>query len=133
MARDGLFFRHVGELNKFSVPQRALWIQCLLAPIWSISGRYGDLLDMISCVAVVFYMLTIIGIFILRKTRPAAPRPYRAFGYPFFPIIYILIGLTFCILLVIYKPAYTWPGLIIVLFGVPIYYFAIRKQKTHHN
>lgn len=133
MARDGLFFKHVGELNKFAVPQRALWFQCVLASIWSISGKYGDLLDMISCVVVMFYILTIIGIFILRKKRPDAPRPYRAFGYPLLPIIYIAMGLTFCVLLVIYKPAYTWPGLIIVMLGIPLYYFAIQKKKSQAN
>jgi APA family basic amino acid/polyamine antiporter len=132
MARDGLFFKHVGELNKFSVPARALWIQCLLASIWSVSGKYGDLLDMISCVVVMFYILTIIGIFVLRKNRPEAARPYRAFGYPFLPMIYIGMGLAFCILLVIYKPAYTWPGLIIVALGIPLYYWAIRQTKAHN-
>lgn len=132
MARDGLFFKPVGELNKFSVPARALWIQCLLASIWSVSGKYGDLLDMISCVVVMFYILTIIGIFVLRKDRPDAARPYRAFGYPFLPMIYIAMGTAFCVLLVIYKPAYTWPGLIIVALGVPLYYWAIRQTKAHN-
>lgn len=133
MARDGLFFKHVGELNKFAVPQRALWFQCVLASIWSISGKYGDLLDMISCVVVMFYILTIIGIFILRKKRPDAPRPYRAFGYPVLPLIYVAMGLTFCVLLVIYKPTYTWPGLIIVLLGIPLYYFAIQRKKSQSS
>ncbi|HEX5170692.1 MAG TPA: amino acid permease [Cyclobacteriaceae bacterium] len=130
MARDGLFFRTVGELNRFAVPQRALWIQCLLASVWSISGKYGDLLDMISCVVVMFYILTIIGIFILRNRRPDAARPYRAFGYPMLPIIYMGMGLAFCVLLVIYKPAYTWPGLIIVMLGIPLYYIAIHQKKN---
>jgi APA family basic amino acid/polyamine antiporter len=130
MARDGLFFRHVGELNKFSVPQRALWIQCFLASIWSVSGKYGDLLDMISCVVVMFYILTIIGIFVLRQKRPDTPRPYKAFGFPFLPIVYVAMGLAFCVLLVIYKPTYTWPGLIIVLLGIPLYYLAIIRKKS---
>jgi APA family basic amino acid/polyamine antiporter len=129
MARDGVFFKQVGELNRFSVPQKALWIQCILASLWSLSGQYGDLLDMISFAVVVFYMLTIIGIFILRKKRPDAVRPYKAFGYPILPLIYLLMGTTFCILLVIYKPNYTWPGLIITLTGIPIYYFALRQRK----
>ncbi len=129
MAKDGLFFKHAGELNKNAVPQLALWIQCIVAGIWCLSGKYGQLLDMISFVVVIFYMLTIIGIFILRKKRPDAERPYKAFGYPVLPIIYIIMGAAFCILLIIYKPQFTWPGLIIVLLGVPLYYIAISRKK----
>ncbi len=129
MAKDGLFFKQVGELNKNAVPQLALWIQCIAASIWSLSGKYGQLLDMISFVVVLFYMLTILGIFILRKKRPEAERPYKAFGYPVLPILYIVMGAAFCVLLIIYKPEYTWPGLIIVLTGVPLYYLAISTQK----
>lgn len=129
MAKDGLFFKNVGELNKNAVPQLALWIQCIVASIWSLSGKYGQLLDMISFVVVLFYMLTIAGIFILRKKRPDAERPYKAFGYPFLPIIYIAMGAAFCLLLIIYKPQFTWPGLIIVLLGVPLYYLAISANK----
>lgn len=122
MAKDGLFFKKAAELNKFSVPQWALWVQCALASIWCLSGKYGDLLDMVSFVVVLFYMLTIVGIFILRKQRPEASRPYKAFGYPLLPVIYILMGITFCTLLIIYKPQYTWPGLIITLIGIPVYF-----------
>lgn len=129
MAKDGLFFKQVGELNKNAVPNVALWIQCIAASVWSLSGKYGDLLDMISFVVVLFYMLTIIGIFILRKKRPDAERPYKAFGYPVLPFLYILMGAAFCILLIIYKPEFTWPGLIIVLMGVPLYYLALSTQK----
>ena len=129
MAKDGLFFKNVGILNRAAVPQAALWIQCIVASIWSLSGKYGQLLDMISFVAVLFYILTIVGIFILRKKRPDAERPYKAFGYPVLPILYILMGLAFCILLIIYKPEFTWPGLIIVLLGVPLYYIAIAARK----
>lgn len=129
MAKDGLFFKKVGELNKAAVPQLALWIQCIVASIWSLSGRYGQLLDMISFVVVLFYMLTIIGIFILRKKRPDAERPYKAFGYPVLPALYILMGAAFCVLLIIFKPEFTWPGFIIVLLGVPLYYLAISGKK----
>jgi APA family basic amino acid/polyamine antiporter len=127
MAKDGLFFKKVGELNKNSVPEFALWIQCIIACLWALSGKYGNLLDMISFVVVVFYILTIFGIFILRKKRPDVPRPYKAIGYPFLPLLYILMGSAFCILLIIFKPEYTWPGLIIVLLGVPVYYAMMRK------
>lgn len=130
MARDGLFFRQAGKLNRFSVPEKALWFQCFIASIWCLSGKYGDLLDMVSLVAVLFYMLTIIGIFILRKQRPDAARPYKAFGYPILPIIYIVMGAAFCSLLIIYKPAYTWPGLIITLVGIPVYYVALSQKKN---
>jgi basic amino acid/polyamine antiporter, APA family len=129
MAKDGLFFKNVGKLNEHAVPAYALWIQCVFACAWSLSGKYGDLLDMISFVVVMFYMLTIIGIFILRKTRPDAERPYRAFGYPIMPAIYIVMGLAFCTLLIIYKPKFTWPGAIITLLGIPLYYLAVAKNK----
>ena len=133
MAKDGLFFKKAGTLNTNSVPSFALWIQCVFACIWSLSGSYGNLLDMISFVVVVFYMLTIIGIFILRKKRPDAERPYKAFGYPVIPIIYILLGLIFCGLLVVYKRDYTWPGIIIALLGVPLYYLAVKSNKGGVN
>ncbi len=129
MAKDGLFFKQTGQLNKNAVPEIALWIQCIAACIWSLSGNYGQLLDMISFVVVLFYILTIAGIFILRKTRPDAERPYKAFGYPVMPVLYILMGLAFCILLIIYKPEFTWPGLIIVLIGIPLYFFAVANNK----
>ena len=129
MAKDGLFFRKTGTLNKHEVPEFALWIQCLVAAILCLSGRYGDLLDMISFVVVMFYALTILGIFILRKKMPDAERPYKAFGYPLLPAIYILMAVTFCVLLIIYKPQFTWPGLIIVLAGIPIYYIAVATRK----
>jgi APA family basic amino acid/polyamine antiporter len=130
MANDGLFFKKAGTLNNNGVPAYALWLQCIFACAWSLSGKYGQLLDMISFVVVGFYMLTIAGIFILRKKRPDAVRPYKAFGYPVLPIIYILMGLSFCILLIIFKPAFTWPGLIITLLGIPIYAMINRKKHT---
>ena len=128
MAQDGLFFKKAGELNKNAVPEFGLWIQCALASVLCLSGRYGDLLDMICFVVVIFYVLTILGIFILRAKQPNLERPYRAIGYPVLPAIYILMGISFCVLLIIYKPAYTWPGLIIVALGVPIYYLLMRKK-----
>jgi APA family basic amino acid/polyamine antiporter len=129
MALDGLFFKKAGTLNKNSVPQWALWSQAIVASLLCLSGEYGNLLDMISFVVVIFYVLTIVGIFILRKKRPDMERPYKAFGYPVLPAIYILMGLAFCILLIIYKPQYTWPGLIITLIGIPIYYWVMRSKK----
>lgn len=127
MAQDGLFFKNAAKLNKNGVPAWALWAQCLVAGILCLSGRYGDLLDMISFVVVLFYILTIAGIFILRKKQPLTPRPYKAFGYPILPALYIVLGISFCVLLIWFKPQFTWPGLIIVLLGIPIYYFIQPK------
>jgi APA family basic amino acid/polyamine antiporter len=124
MAKDKLFFRQAGTLNKNSVPQWALWAQFVVASVLCLSGKYGDLLDMISFVVVIFYVLTILGIFILRKKKPDLPRPYKAFGFPVLPILYMLMGTSFCVLLIIYKPEFTWPGLIIALLGIPLYYIA---------
>ncbi|GAB3327110.1 amino acid permease [Larkinella ripae] len=130
MAKDGLFFRKTAHLNRHAVPEYALWIQSIVASALCLSGKYGDLLDMISFVVVLFYILTIWGIFILRKKQPHLPRPYKAFGYPVLPAIYILMGVAFCGLLIIYKPTYTWPGLIITLIGVPIYYGMARRNTV---
>jgi APA family basic amino acid/polyamine antiporter len=129
MANDKLFFKQAGSLNKNIVPEWALWIQCLMACILCLSGKYGDLLDMVSFVVVIFYILTISGVFILRKSRPEAERPYKTFGYPLLPALYILMGASFCFLLIVYKPQFTWPGLIITLIGIPIYYIAVASQK----
>jgi APA family basic amino acid/polyamine antiporter len=130
MAQDGLFFKQAGRLNQNAVPQWALWAQMIVASILCLSGKYGDLLDMISFVVVIFYVLTILGIFILRKKNPDVERPYKAFGYPVLPAIYILMGISFCLLLIKYKPQYTWPGLIIVLIGIPIYFVALARKKA---
>lgn len=130
MAKDGLFFRNAGTLNRHAVPSWALWAQCIVAAVLCLSGKYGDLLDMVSFVVVIFYVLTIAGIFILRKKRPEADRPYKAFGYPVLPAIYILMGIAFCILLIIYKPQFTWPGLIITLIGIPVYFIAVANKNN---
>ncbi|MCE7863453.1 MAG: amino acid permease [Bacteroidetes bacterium CHB5] len=130
MANDGLFFNKAKQLNKNAVPQWALWAQAIVASLLCLSGEYGNLLDMISFVVVIFYALTIAGIFILRKKSPDLERPYKAFGYPFLPALYVLMGIAFCVLLVIYKPGYTWPGLIITLLGIPIYYLVLGKRKS---
>jgi APA family basic amino acid/polyamine antiporter len=129
MAKDKLFFQKAGELNKNAVPQWALWAQCVVACILCLSGGYGNLLDMISLVVVIFYTLTIAGIFILRRKQPNTERPYKAFGYPLLPFLYILMGIAFCTLLIIYKPDFTWPGLIITLLGIPLYYLAIARNQ----
>jgi len=130
MAGDGLFFRQAGRLNRNRVPGWALWAQCLVAAILCLSGKYGDLLDMISFVAVFFYALTVIGIFRLRRRQPDLERPYKAFGYPVLPAIYIVLAVVFCIALIIQKPVYARGGALIVLLGIPLYYIALSSKKT---
>jgi len=130
MAKDGLFFKKAGTLNDNAVPQWALWAQCVVACLLCLSGGYGNLLDMISFVVVIFYVLTILGIFILRKKQPNTERPYKAFGYPFLPAIYILMGTAFCVLLLIFKTKYAAWGLAITLAGIPLYYLAARKKNV---
>lgn len=129
MAKDKLFFQKTGTLNKHSVPEYALWIQAVWASILCLSGTYGELLTMISFVVVIFYVLTLIGIFILRKQRPDAERPYKAVGYPVLPILYIILAVAFCIGLVYASPKYALYGLAIVLLGIPIYFIALARKK----
>ncbi|SEA11445.1 amino acid/polyamine/organocation transporter, APC superfamily [Arachidicoccus rhizosphaerae] len=129
MANDGLFFQKARRLNKHEVPEFGLWIQCIVASLLCLSGKYGDLLNMVSFVVVLFYMLTIIGIFRLRKKMPNADRPYKAPLYPVLPAIYVLISAAFCILLVFYTRDYVIGGLIIVAIGFPLYYMA-RKNNV---
>ncbi|MDM1294155.1 amino acid permease [Sphingobacterium sp. N143] len=133
MGKDGLFFKQAGKLNSRAVPAWALWIQCLAAGIWCLSGKYGDLLDMITCVVVIFYVLAIAGIIRLRISRPHLERPYKAFGYPFLPILYVIMGLAFIGLMVIFKPNYTWPGIFIAFLGIPIYYLIHAKRPKNEN
>ena len=129
MAIDKLFFKKAATLNKYAVPEYALWAQFVMASILCLSGKYGDLLDMIAFVVVLFYAITIMGIFKLRKTMPNAERPYKAFGYPILPAIYIIMALVFCVFLIIIKPLYAGIGLGIVLLGIPVYYLSIGNQK----
>ncbi len=127
MAQDGLFFKKAGVLNRFAVPGIALWAQCIWASILCLTGRYNDLLDYVVFAVLIFYILTLLGIFILRRQRPDAERPYKAFGYPLLPAIYILLAGLICLMLLIYKPNFTWPGLGIVLAGIPLFYFVKKK------
>jgi APA family basic amino acid/polyamine antiporter len=130
MARDGLFFKKAAALNRNAVPGRSLWMQCAWSSVLCLSGRYNELLDYVIFVVLIFYILTILGIFRLRKTKPDIHRPYKAFGYPVLPALYIALAGFICILLFIYKPKFTWPGLGIVLLGIPIYYAITRNNKS---
>jgi APA family basic amino acid/polyamine antiporter len=130
MAKDGLFFQKAGKLNTNAVPGNGLWIQSIWASALCLSGRYNDLLDYVIFTVLIFYILTIAGIFILRRKQPDLPRPYKAFGYPVLPFLYILCAGTICISLLIYKPQFTFPGLGIVLLGIPVYYFILKRGAT---
>jgi len=128
MARDGLFFRRVGEIHpKYRTPVMSLAVQCVWGCLLTLSGTYNDLLDYVIFAVLLFYMLTIFGLFVLRRDRPDMERPYRALGYPWAPALYIVAAGFIEAMLLIYKPGYTWPGLIIVMLGVPVYYLWRRQ------
>jgi APA family basic amino acid/polyamine antiporter len=129
MAQDGLFFKKVGELNKKGVPGFAIVVQGIWAILLCLSGTYGNLLDYVIIAALMFYILTILAVFILRVKKPELERPYKAFGYPVIPIFYILITTVIMVILLIYKPDYTIPGIGIVILGIPVFYFWYRKRK----
>jgi APA family basic amino acid/polyamine antiporter len=131
MSKDGLFFKAVGKLDpKTDVPTNSLWMQWAWTCLLCLSGRYGDLLDYVIFAVLVFYVLTIVGLFVLRRKRPDAPRPYRAFGYPVLPALYIVMAVWICGVLLRYKPQYTWPGLLLVLLGLPVYFIWTRRQTA---
>lgn len=121
MAKDGLFFRKAGMLNSKAVPSYGLILQAIWASLLCISGTYGQLLDYVVFSVLIFYVLTIGGLFILRKKMPDAERPYRAFGYPVIPALYIILASCIMLILLFYKRDYTWPGLVIVILGIPVY------------
>jgi APA family basic amino acid/polyamine antiporter len=127
MAKDNLFFTIAGKLNKHSVPAAALVFQGIWAGLLCLSGTYGQLLDYVIFAVLIFYILTISGIFILRRKMPNHERPYKVFGYPILPVVYIFLAVSVSAILLLYKPLYTWPGLIIVLIGIPIYF--IRSKR----
>ncbi len=129
MAKDNLFFKKVGSLNKNSVPSFGIYIQAVWASILCLSGSYSELLDYVVFAVLIFYILTIIGIFILRKKRPEAERPYKAWGYPVVPAFYIIFALFICIDLLIYKTDNTYPGVLFVLAGIPVYFLWQRFGK----
>ncbi len=128
MASDGLFFKKAALLNNKGVPAAGLWVQATWCIVLCLSGTYSQLLDYIIMASVIFFILTILAIFVLRYKKPDIERPYKTIGYPVIPGIYIIICLIIEIILLIYKPSYTWPGLIIVLSGIPVYYLWKRLQ-----
>jgi APA family basic amino acid/polyamine antiporter len=131
MSRDGLFFKSVGKLHpKSHAPVAGLLIQAVWATFLCLSGSYSQLLDYIIFAVLLFYILTIAGLFVLRFKRPDAPRPYKALGYPFLPGLYIVLAAWICIVLLRYKPQYTWPGLVLVLLGIPVYLLWSRQSAS---
>ena len=130
MAKDDLFFHKVAKLHPtYKTPAVSLMVQMAWTCVLCISGSYGQLLDYIIFAALAFYILTIFGLFVLRRTRPDAERPYKAVGYPVLPIIYIVMALFIDVVLLRYKPQYTWPGMMVVLLGIPVYYAWSRSGK----
>jgi APA family basic amino acid/polyamine antiporter len=131
MSQDGLFFKAVGKLHpRYKTPAAGLLIQAAWATLLCLSGSYSQLLDYIMFAVLVFYILTIAGLFVLRFKRPDAPRPYKALGYPLLPALYIVLATWICIVLLRYKPQYTWPGLVLVLLGIPVYLFWSWRLKN---
>jgi basic amino acid/polyamine antiporter, APA family len=130
MAKDGLFFIKAGELNKKGVPGYAIIVQGIWSILLCLSGTYGNLLDYVIFAVLIFFTLTILAIFILRVKQPDIPRPYKAFGYPVVPSIYILVTVTIMVILLIYKPDYTFPGLGIVILGIPVFYLWRKFNKN---
>ena len=129
MALDGLFFKKAARLDPVRhTPVASLVVQCVWACLLTLSGTYSDLLDYVIFAVLLFYILTIAGVFVLRRKRPDMERPYRAFGYPVLPALYIALAGLIEILLLLYKPSYTWPGLILVLLGVPVYFMWRKKE-----
>jgi APA family basic amino acid/polyamine antiporter len=130
MAQDGLFFAPAGQLNQHGVPQNALWMQAFWTVMLTLSGSYGDLLDYVIFAALLFYVLTVAGVFVLRKRQPDAVRPVKAWGYPVMPALYMLGCSAIMVDLLIFKPTFTWPGLGIVLSGLPVYWMWRGRKKT---
>lgn len=129
MSQDGLFFKSVGKLHpRYRTPAAGLLVQAVWTVVLCVSGSYNQLLDYIIFAVLVFYILTIAGLFVLRFKEPAAPRPYKALGYPVLPALYIVMASWICIVLLRYKPQYTWPGLVLVLLGIPVYLFWSRHS-----
>ncbi|HEY1254662.1 MAG TPA: amino acid permease [Terracidiphilus sp.] len=130
MSQDGLFFKSVGKLHpRYKTPVAGLLVQAAWAIVLCVSGSYGQLLDYIIFAVLVFYILTIVGLFVLRFKQPDAARPYKAWGYPLLPALYIAMAGWICIVLLRYKPQYTWPGLVLVLLGIPVFFLWSRRSS----
>jgi APA family basic amino acid/polyamine antiporter len=127
MAHDGVFFATAGRLNRARVPAAALKLQAVWAALLTLSGTYSELLDYVIFAQLIFYVITVGAVFVMRARRPAAPRPYRAWGYPWLPAAYIAAALALMADLLVVKPRYTWGGLLIVTSGIPVYAYLHRR------
>lgn len=130
MANDGLFFKTAAKLNKFNVPSNAMIFQGIWASLLCLSGSYGDLLDYCTFSSLIFYIITIAGLFVLRKKMPQVVRPYKAFGYPVIPALYITLTSLICIDLLVYKTFNCGMGLLIIALGVPVYFMFKRSKNA---
>jgi APA family basic amino acid/polyamine antiporter len=129
MARDGLFFRGLEKLNASSVPGNALWAQALWSGVLVLSGSYSDLLKYVISADILFFVLLVLAVIVLRIRRPGWPRPFRAPGYPYVPLLYAAAGIALIAILLAGNPKTTWPGYVLVLTGVPVYFFWRRRIK----
>jgi APA family basic amino acid/polyamine antiporter len=131
MARDGLFFRRLERLNDAAVPANALWVQALWASVLALSGSYSDLLEYVISADILFYVLLVVAVIVLRRKRPDLPRPFRTPGYPILPLFYATVGAVLIAVLLAGNPRTTWPGYLLVLTGVPVYFaWRRRARKT---
>jgi APA family basic amino acid/polyamine antiporter len=130
MSANGLFFEPIKELNKNGVPAKSMILQCIWSSVLCLSGSYGDLLDYSTFASLIFYIVTIMGIFILRKKEPDTPRPYKAFGYPIVPAIYILLAGFICVDLLVFKTFNAGMGVLMILLGIPVFYLFNRKRSV---
>jgi APA family basic amino acid/polyamine antiporter len=131
MAKDGLFIRKAEKLNSFSVPAFALWTQCIWASLLCFSGTYHDLVIYCTFASMLFYIVTISGLFVLRKKEPLADRPYKAFGYPVLPALYIIAAVAICVNLLFMDTKNSIAGLIIVAVGVPVWFIVKAVEKKN--
>jgi APA family basic amino acid/polyamine antiporter len=133
MAKDGLFFKQAGTLNKNDVPAKSLTMQYIWACLLCFSGTYGKLLDYVMFAVMIFYVLTVTGLFVLRIKKPDMPRPYKAFGYPLLPAIYIILASLVVVVMYIYQREDSQRGLIIMLIGIPVYLLFKKFSKTQEQ
>jgi basic amino acid/polyamine antiporter, APA family len=130
MSANGLFFEPIKDLNKHGVPAKSMVLQCIWSSVLCLSGSYSDLLDYSTFASLIFYIVTMLGLFLLRKKEPDTPRPYKAFGYPVVPALYILLAGFICVDLLVFKTFNAGMGVLMILLGIPVFYLFNRRQKV---
>jgi APA family basic amino acid/polyamine antiporter len=133
MSSEGLFFKKAAQLNNVGVPAWAMWLQNAWAILLCFSGSYSVLIKFATFGSMVFYIVTILGLFRLRKTQPNLPRPYKAFAYPVLPALYLLLAVLICISLMIFAFEDTFGSVLLILSGIPVYYFVFKKKQSNTN